>query len=153
MPRTAAISGRAGSTTKWSDPFDVQDRLTRAITEGLRVHLSSGRPVRRTAPDPETYNIFLRGRFFWNQRVPDSLGRALRCFEDVVERDPSFAPGHAGIAECHVFRWVYAGDSRRGTIPKANAAIERAVTLDPNLSEVNTALGLVRAGIVRPDRS
>ncbi len=126
------------------DPFDLQDQLTQAITEGLRVHLPGAGSVRRPTRDVETYNAFLRGRFFWNQRTPTALRRALACFEEVIERDPDFAPAHAGVAECHVFQWVYAGASRSEAIPQAEAAASRASSIDPSLSEVNTAVGLVR---------
>jgi TolB-like protein/tetratricopeptide (TPR) repeat protein len=126
------------------DPFDLQERLAQAIAAGLRVQLLGEASVRRPTRDTETYNAFLRGRFFWNQRRPDALQRALRCFEDAIEREPDFALGHAGIAECHVFEWVYAKAPWHEVIPAAKAAAARASQIDATLSGIHTSLGLVR---------
>lgn len=126
------------------DPFDLQERLAQAIAAGLRVQLLGHASALRVTRDIETYNAFLRGRFFWNQRTPEGLRRALRCFEQTVEREPDFALGHAGIAECHVFFWAHARVPWRDAIPKAQAAVSRAQEIDPTLGAIHTAVGSVR---------
>ena len=126
------------------DPFDLQEQLAQSITVGLRVRLLDEGSVRRPTRDTETYNAFLRGRFFWNQRTQEGIRRALQCFEKVIDRDPTFAPGYAGSAECYVFLWAHASLSWREVIPKARTAVSRALRIDPTFAEVHTSLGLVR---------
>jgi TolB-like protein/Tfp pilus assembly protein PilF len=127
------------------DAFDVQERLAGAIADSLRVRLLGRHPDVRRPHDVETYNAFLRGRFFWNQRTPESLGRALECFEEAIARDPAFAAAHAGMADCYSFLSLYGRVPRDEVLPKAEAAISRALELDPALADAYASLGVTRA--------
>lgn len=127
------------------DPFDLQDQLSHAIAASLRVRLLEDAPPRR-ARDTETYNLFLRGRFFWNQRNPQSIERAFQCFQEVVSRDPDFAAGWAGLADCYCFLWNFAGYSFDEMTANAEAAAARALELDPMLAEAYTSQGMIRIG-------
>lgn len=128
-----------------SDLFDLQDELARAITEMLCVQLNGGRDlVRRGTREPDLHNLFLKGRYFWNQRTREGLERALDCYEEAVGADPGFAPAHAGIADCHAFLWAYGGYSWDETVRQAEEASGRALALDPESSDVRTTVGLTR---------
>jgi hypothetical protein len=111
---------------------------------GLRVPLLSRAPACRRAHDIEVDNALLRGRYFWNQRTPDSIQKALQCFEAIVERRPDLALGHAGLADCYGFLWTHRVAPWKAVIPQAQAAASRALALDPELSDVQTTQGLVR---------
>lgn len=126
------------------DPFELQDELAQAIATRLRVRLLGKATARRRIDDIETYNTFLRGRFFWNQRTPKGLERAVGHLKKAIGRNSHFALAHAGLADCYVFLSVYAGRSPRKMLSKARAAVSRALEIDPMLSEAHTTLGLVR---------
>jgi TolB-like protein len=146
---TAQLVSAADGCHLWSrkfdremeDPFDLQEQLAHAIAGSLRVQLLHEGGTRRRTRDTETYYALLRGRFFWNQRTRASLEQALRCYEEVVARDPGFAAGHAGIADCCIFLWIYGSGTREDLLPKAEAAVERALELDPALSDAHTTRG------------
>ena len=121
--------------------FDVQEDLAQTIAESLCVPLLGRRTKSRRPRDVETYTAFLRGRFFWNQRTPESLRRGLQCFEETIARDPGYAAAHAGLADCYIFLWVYGQCPRNDVLPKAEAALSRALTLDPMLGEAYASLG------------
>jgi tetratricopeptide (TPR) repeat protein len=126
------------------DPFDLQERLAQSIAAGLRVQLLGETSAHRGTRDVETYNIFLRGRFFWNQRTRDGLSRALQCFEQAIRREPEFALAHAGIAETYALLWAHARVPWREAIPKAQAAVSKAREIDPTPGAIDASLGLVR---------
>jgi TolB-like protein/Flp pilus assembly protein TadD len=125
--------------------LDVQDELATAITRSLRVRLERQEPrAHRRAADPETYNLFVRGRYFWNQRTREGIEKALECYREAVEKDPDFALAHAGLAECYVFRWIYGGYPWDDAVENAEAAAARALDLDPASNEAHTSLGVAR---------
>lgn len=126
------------------DPFDLQEQLAHSIAAGLRVQLLGESSAHRGTRDVETYNLYLRGRFFWNQRTREGLGRALQCFEQAIRRDPEFAFAHAGIAETYALFWAHARAPWREAIPKAQAAVSRAREIDPAPGPIDASLGLVR---------
>ena len=92
------------------DIFDTQDEIARKITEKLRASLpgTAGETlVRSRTKDPETYNLYLRGRFFMNQWDAPGAERALDYFERAVARDPGFAAAYGGLAYAYTFLLVY----------------------------------------------
>ena len=126
------------------DPFELQEQLAEAIAAGLRVRLLHQPVVSPRPHDAETYNAYLRGKFYWSKRSPEGLRNALLCFEEAVRRDPDFALGYAGLAETYVFLWTYAGAPWREAIPKAQSAIDKALRIDPTVSGVHASLGGLR---------
>jgi TolB-like protein/Tfp pilus assembly protein PilF len=121
--------------------FDVQEHLSQAIAESLSIRLLGRREESRRPRDVESYNAFLRGRFFWNERTPESLTRGLQSFKEAIARDPGFAAAHAGLADCYVFLWIYGEHARDDVLPKAEAALSRALELDPMLGDAYATLG------------
>jgi TolB-like protein len=121
------------------DIFDVQDEIARAITERLKVTLSGG--PKRSTKNLEAYELYLKGRHYWHQRSPATLRVAVQCFEQAIKLDPQYALAYAGLADCYgilrLYGWVSAEDSR----PQAQAAVTRALALDPSLWEVNFSRG------------
>ncbi len=149
---TAQLVNTADGCNLWAhqfdreleDPFDLQEQLADAIVRRLEVRLLDRAPVRRRTRDVETYNTFLRGRFFWNRRTHGNLQRAIACFEDVIAREPDYAAAHAGLADCHCFQWAHGRMRHAEVVASAEAAVSRALDLDPTLSEAHTSLGLLR---------
>jgi TolB-like protein/Tfp pilus assembly protein PilF len=125
-----------------ADVFAVQDDIARAITGALKVRLAGG-PV-TTAPPPtedtEAHDLYLKGRFAWNQRTADGMREAVRYLEQAVARDPNYARALAALADAYVLVIPYSGAPRAATWAKAQEAARKALALDSTLAEAHTAL-------------
>ena len=128
------------------DVFAIQDEIARAITDSLRVTLtqsSTGTLVRGATGNLDAYNAYLRGRFMLNNFVglADSLVAARGCFEQAVALDPEYAQAFAALSEC--FNALGFTSFLPGATASRHAmeAAQRALTLNPDLSEAHTALG------------
>jgi serine/threonine protein kinase/tetratricopeptide (TPR) repeat protein len=132
------------------DVFAVQDELARAIVGALRVRLElPDRPaavlVKAATADLEAHDLYLQGRFFWNQRTYESLRTAVRYFERAIARDSAYAEAYAALAEAYVLFPNYIVSAPGEAYPKAKAAAVRALALDSTLGHAHATLGQVRA--------
>jgi TolB-like protein/Tfp pilus assembly protein PilF/tRNA A-37 threonylcarbamoyl transferase component Bud32 len=126
-----------------TDVFAVQEEIARAIVEALRVKLGVAAGAALSAVptrDLEAYDLYLKGRFAWNQRSAAAMPEAVRYLEGAVARDSGFARAWAALADSYILLVPYAGASRDSTWPKARAAAETALALDSTLAEAHTAL-------------
>jgi serine/threonine-protein kinase len=126
------------------DVFAIQGEISRAIAGALKVKLV-GDAGSRMAPAPENleaYNLYLKGRFFYNKFTELDLRRGIELFEQALQVAPEHARAHAGIADC----WAYLADdwvAPDEAYPKAKASALRALDLEPSLGDAFTALGKV----------
>jgi len=128
------------------DVFAIQDEITLSIVDRLRVKLLGEERealLKRHTDNPEAYNLYLMGRFFWNKRNADGLKRGLECFSQAIQIDPSFARAYAGISDTYAL-FAYYWTPPRPTLMKAKAAAERALELDPALAEAHTSIAFVK---------
>jgi len=136
----------------WSDSYDreladvfaVQEDIARAIVTALRIRLGASPDsalVARPTRDLQAYDLYLKGRFAWNQRTGVALTEAVRYFEQAVVRDPRFARAYAGLADAYILLPAYAGASPAVAWPKAKTAATKALTLDSTSAEAHTSLG------------
>jgi eukaryotic-like serine/threonine-protein kinase len=127
------------------DVFAIQDEISRAIVEALKLQLVGQDPlVVPTTSNLEAYTLYLRGRFLCAKFTEPDLRRAIEMFEESLTKDPGYARAHAGIADSWsrlADDWVAPGEA----YPRAKAAAQRALELDPALPEALTALGRVYA--------
>jgi len=125
-----------------ADVFDVQDEISAAIAVALQAKLAPGIAPRAYVPKPEAHEALLKARYYhWKL----SLDAAKECFERAVALDPKFAPSHASFAEHLFFRALTAVAPAREVMPQARAEAEKALELDPTLTETHATLGLVAA--------
>ncbi len=89
----------------------------------------------------EAYDLYLRGRYFWNKRTPDGLRQAIECFRRAIDKDPSYARAYAGLADAYAMLSIW-GPSVEA-MPKARAAAVRALELDETLAEAHTSLAVI----------
>jgi serine/threonine-protein kinase len=125
------------------DVFAIQDEISRAIAEALKLRLASdtGQLV-VPSKNIEAYNLYLKGRFFFNKFTEAGLRKALDLFQHALLQDPGYARAYAGIADvwCNLADdWVAPEEA----YPRAKAAAERALQRDPELAEAITSLGKV----------
>jgi Flp pilus assembly protein TadD len=127
---------------KVSDILSVKQAIAREVTENLRLRLSGEeqrRLVRRDTTNAEVYQFYLRGRFFWNKRTADGIRKAMEQFQQAIDRDPNYALGHVGLADCYLTLEEYAGVPASETLPKARAAADRALQIDDSLAEAHAS--------------
>jgi adenylate cyclase len=125
------------------DVFAIQDDVTRAIMAALKLRLASldDQPlVKLPTTSTEAYELYLKGRFFWNQRGTD-LKKAQLYFELALIEDPDYVPAMSGLADTYSLLNWYGYLPPREAIPKATAVAKRALQLDPQLAEAHTSLG------------
>ena len=127
-----------------TDVFEIQDEITLAILKELKVELlAKERAVvmAKKQESLEAYNLYLKGRFYWAQR-PQGVAKAIEYFERAIEKAPSSARAHAGLADCY----ATLGSWENGSLPpveamtKALAAASKALVLDNRLAEAHTTL-------------
>jgi eukaryotic-like serine/threonine-protein kinase len=96
--------------------------------------------------DPDVYEAFLKGRYYWNQRTSDSLRTAVAQFETAIALDPSYAPAYAALADCYnqLGTQMVGGGSPQEWRPRAADAAMRALRIDATLAEAHATLGYVQ---------
>lgn len=135
---------------KVSDALALQRDISKEISEHLRLKLS-GADVRhittRGTDDPEAYQSYLKGRFYWNRRTAENLQKAIEQFQAAANIDPDYALAYVGIADCYALMEEYAGTPSRETLPQAKAAAERALQLDNTLAEAHVSLAFIQTNL------
>jgi TolB-like protein/Tfp pilus assembly protein PilF len=140
---TGAQLWGAGYERKISDVIAVKQAIAREITERLKLKLSGEeqrRLVKRDSTNPEAYQFYLRGRYFWNKRTPDGIKRAFEQFQQAIESDPNFALGYVGLADSYTALTFYNFAAPRETMPKAKESAMKALELDDTVAEAHASL-------------
>ena len=127
------------------DIFEVQDEITLAVVEALKLQLlgpAKAAALKRGTGNAEAYQLYLKGRFCWNQRTAGSLRQAVEFYQQALALDPGYALAWAGLAESYVlFSWLSVTPPR-STMPEARRAAWRALEIDDSLAEAHAALGV-----------
>lgn len=133
---------------KLADIFAVEEEIARGISEKLRMRLTrdeKGRLGKRFTQNPDAYQLYLKGRYYWVKRTPDSLKRALQYFQQAIEKDADYALAYAGLADCYILLSFEGIVAPMDGLPKAKAAAAKAVAIDGELAEGHTSLALAVA--------
>ncbi|MEX1140418.1 MAG: protein kinase [Bacteroidota bacterium] len=129
------------------DVFAVQDDVAKAITEALKISLTGEQSAvitKRYTENTEAYQLYLKGRHFWNQRTEAGLMRSIEYFQEAIATDPMYALGYAGLADAYNIlgnNWLR---DPKEVFPKARTAADRALELDENLAEAHAVLGAIK---------
>jgi len=127
--------------------LDIQSDIAQRVADALREHVLSGVPQRekrRATNNPEAYINYLRGRQSWNQRTEESLKRAIGFFEDALKIDENYANAYTGLADSYATLALLEFMAPHEAHPKAKDAVGKALSLDTQLAEAHTSLGLIR---------
>jgi serine/threonine-protein kinase len=129
------------------DIFAIQDEITLAIVEKLKVKFFSGEKaklVKHYTENLEAYNLYLMGRYYWNKRTAEGFQKGIAYFQQAIDKDPTYALAYAGIADCYnLLGWHDLLPSNE-VYPKAKAAAEKALMMDETISEAHASLAYVR---------
>ena len=123
---------------KVEDVLALQSRIATAIAGEIRGAVSSSAAGARRAVDPEVYDLYLRGRNAWNTRSPEGFEQARTYFQQAIDKDPSFALAHAGLADTYQVAGLLSGTPDGPA--RAREAAERALALDDSLGEAHASL-------------
>ena len=106
-----------------------------------RAGVHRAQAVTDIAASAEAQNLYLEGRYYWQQRTPDSLTKAVDLFTQAIVHDPNYAPAYAGLAECYELLREFSTMPDSEAFPRALSAAQEAVKLNPNLAQAHAALG------------
>ena len=129
-----------------SDILGIQEEIAKAITESLKFELTHNDKIsltKRPTHNAEAYNLYLRGRYFWNKYSKEWALKAIEVFQQAIAVDSNFALAYCGLADAY-FRLSNVHFPPREVLPKAKDAAARAVEIDENLAEAHSSLGLVK---------
>jgi eukaryotic-like serine/threonine-protein kinase len=128
---------------KLSDLLAVQEDITVAISAKLRERLA-GEPKKQIArggtSDPEAYQLYLKGRYYWEKRTTESLEKAKDYFNQAIEKDPNYALAYVGLADYYDVVSDYAPIKNSEAMPKALVTAQKAIAIDDTLAEAHATL-------------
>jgi DNA-binding winged helix-turn-helix (wHTH) protein/tetratricopeptide (TPR) repeat protein len=129
-----------------SDILAIQEEIAKAISESLKFELTRNDQIslnKRSTHNIEAYNLYLRGRYFWNRYSKEWVLKAIEVFKQAISIDSNYALAYCGLADAY-FRLSNVHFAPREVLPKAKEAALRAVEIDENLGEAHSSLGLVK---------
>jgi TolB-like protein/Flp pilus assembly protein TadD len=129
----------------------LQRQVARAIAEEIHIELTSHeRDVLKSVKtvNPDAYEAYLKGRYFWNKRTADGMKKAIDYFNQAIEKDPNYAQAYAGLTDSYALAgdWKYGVLAPKEAYPKAKAAAIRAIELDNTLGEAHISLAFCLDG-------
>jgi eukaryotic-like serine/threonine-protein kinase len=130
-----------------ADIFSVQEEISRKISEKLRVRLTGEdeeKLAKRYTKDAEAYGLYLKGRYFWNKRDEAGLRNGIKYFQEAEQKDPTYALAYSGLADSYSLLSDIGVVKPSDEMPKARAAAQRAVDIDPTLAEAYTSRAFVK---------
>src|SRR4029077_8456948 len=128
---------------KVADVFALQDELSKEISERLRLRLTDDekqRLTKRYTDNPEAYQLYLKGLYYFNKRSPDGLQKALDYLNRAVDADPAYALAYAGLADSYSAMSFFNIVPPSAAMPKAKAAAAKALEIDSTLAEAHISL-------------
>jgi TolB-like protein/DNA-binding winged helix-turn-helix (wHTH) protein/Tfp pilus assembly protein PilF len=130
------------------DTLALQSQIARTIAAQIQATLS-GREQAALANskvvNPDAYEAYLKGRYFWNKRTPGDLTKAIGYFHHAIDKDPTYAEAYVGLADAYALSgdWEYGIMSPADAFPAAKAAATRALSLNDNLGDAHASLAFV----------
>jgi eukaryotic-like serine/threonine-protein kinase len=128
---------------KLSDALEVQQEITSAISAKLRERLSGEartHVAKGGTSDPEAYQAYLKGLYYWERRTPETLEKARDYFNQAIQKDPGYAMAYVGLANYYVAAPDYSPIPEREAAPKAKAAAQKALEIDPSSADAHASL-------------
>jgi TolB-like protein/DNA-binding winged helix-turn-helix (wHTH) protein/Tfp pilus assembly protein PilF len=130
---------------EYKDVFALEDNFTRSIAQQIEARLEVRQAGRSAAHqvDSATYEDYLIGRYYFNQRTPDAVNKSIAHFEQAIARDPKFALAYSGLADDYALLGYRGAYPSKAALSQAKTAALKAIELDPNLAEPHTSLAFI----------
>jgi tetratricopeptide (TPR) repeat protein len=126
-----------------SDVISLQEQIAGDIGGKLRSKMSGAEKqqvTRQGTQNPEAYQLYVKGRYYWNKRTNADIKTAISYFNQAIDKDPGYAMAYSGLADSYGVLSAYGGDPN-DAFPKAKAAAQKALELDPTLARPHADLG------------
>ena len=133
---------------KFTDIFALQDVISEKVAAALALQLTGSeqnRLAKRDTENAEAYQLYLKGRYFWNKRTGESLHKGIEFFAQAIAKDSRYALAHAGLADSYIILGNFGLLPPNEAYPKANMAAEDALKADPDLVEAQVSLAFVKS--------
>jgi TolB-like protein/Tfp pilus assembly protein PilF len=134
---------------KLTDIFAVESEISKTIADTLQAKLTGSEKIsiaKVPTANTEAYELYLKGRFFWNKRTGADLKRAIDYFNQAIAKDPNYALAYAGLADSYTLLSVFSAASPQDSIPQARVAAKKALELDNTLAEAHASSGRILSG-------
>ena len=152
--RVKLVDAKSNSLV-WSEHFDrnmsgvftLQDEISLSIVNHLKLELLGGEREKLTkqyTENTEAYNLYLRGRWFWNKWTADDIKRAMSYFREAISKDSTYALAYAGLADAYGTLSFYGPMRPEEAYPVARELVLKALKLDPELPEAYTVLAYIK---------
>ena len=131
---------------QFTDVFALEDALSVMAAQSLRLRLSgeqTRRFTKRSTENPDAYDAYIKGRYFWNKRTESGLNRGLDYFRQAIKLDPGFAEAYSGLADSYATLGLYSVLPPRQAFPTAKDAASRALQMDDSLAAAHATLGFI----------
>jgi TolB-like protein/tetratricopeptide (TPR) repeat protein len=131
---------------KLTDIFAVESDIARTIADTLQAKLTGSEKdamSKKPTANPEAYDLYLRGRFFWNKRTSLDLPKSVEYYNQAIAKDPNYALAYSGLADAYVLYPDYGVGAPDQFYPKAREMALKALSLEPSLGAPHAALGAV----------
>jgi TolB-like protein/Tfp pilus assembly protein PilF len=134
---------------KTADLVSLQSEIARDVSNKLRVKLSGAdeqKLAKNYTVNPEAYQLYLKGQFYWNKRTEETVKKGIECFKQAIEIDPNYALAYAGLADSYSLLGLseYSGLPPTEAFPKAKQASVKALEIDNTLAEAHVSLAFAK---------
>ena len=153
---TAQLVDAATDRHLWAQSYDgnvadmirLQNEVARSVTEEIKAKLRPDEQARLNAPQrsvsPDAYDAYLKGLYFSAKLTPDDMQKGFSYLNQAIEKDPTFAPAYAGLAESYTWAATLTVVPAQEALAKAQAAADKALEIDPSLGKAHHALAWVK---------
>jgi serine/threonine-protein kinase len=134
---------------KLADIFSIEEEISSVISEKLRLKLDSTQKkklARRHTENTAAYQLYLKGRYYWNKRTADGIKKGIEYFNQAIDSDPNYALAYAGIADSYNILASYSTIAPKDAFPRSKAAAKTALELDDKLAEAYASLAFAIFG-------
>ena len=131
---------------KLTDIFAVESEIANAVADALQAKLTGSEKssiAKAPTANPEAYELYLKGRFFWNKRSGADLRKAIEYFNQAIAKDPNYTLAYTGLADSYLLLPNYGNASTQESITPARAALKKALELDDSSAEAHASTGLL----------
>jgi TolB-like protein/DNA-binding winged helix-turn-helix (wHTH) protein len=130
------------------DLLQIENELGAAIARQVQINVSPQQLVdlaKMRTVSPEAYDLYFKGRFYWNARNPAAIKESIGYFRQAIAKDPNFALAYVGLADAYNIGNIMGAFSPKQSLPEAKEAAIKALALDPSLAEAHAALGMEKS--------
>lgn len=132
--------------TRAADLLASEREIVEETAHALRVPVpQSFRSIRLDTKNPEAHDLYLQGRYLWSKRDLADMRESAQLFERATQADPNYALAYAGVADAYAVMSTNAQMSPAEALPRAKAALQRALEIDPNLAQAHATMGLLKS--------